>query len=68
MEHDENAEATLTSLAPDRPITRSEFIAKAKNLLDQMAEDHEEQTGIDDVTPRPWDEWMHDLYMAYINE
>lgn len=51
-------------LLPIPPLTVDEFVAKAKNLLDEMLEDHHGATGIDHQT---WDEWLEDLNNAYIN-
>lgn len=59
---------THPTLVPAPEMTREEFVNKAKQLLDEMLVDHEEQTGMADSETQDWGHWMDDLTAAYINQ
>lgn len=48
-------------------MTRKEFLAKTRDLLDEIEESHEESTGISDTETQDWDEWLSDLNAAFVN-
>lgn len=49
-------------------MNRAEFLAKARQLLDELEVDHEEHTGHSDTDTMSWDEWVQELTNAYENE
>jgi len=51
-------------LKPAPPLTLTEFVHKAKNLLDEMHNDHEAEP---DET-HTWDYWSEQLTNAYLND
>lgn len=60
-------EQTESKVVPAPDMTRDEFIAKARNLLDDMETDHEELTGVTDSELHDWDFWSTELNNAYLN-
>lgn len=56
------------TLRPAPAMTRAEFVGKARDLLDALEEDHEEQTGVDDSEPHDWVYWSTELSNAYLND
>lgn len=61
------AEALYPALKPAPDMTRQEFVDKARNLLDAMESDHEEQTGVTDSELHDWFFWAGQLGNAYLN-
>jgi hypothetical protein len=53
-----------SKIEPEREFTVQEFVALAKNLLDEMLEEHYGSTGIE---TQYWHEWFDDLLNAYLN-
>lgn len=55
------------TLKPAGLLTRSEFIQKARGLLDELESDHEEQTGMSDSETLDFSDWCDELISAYLN-
>lgn len=51
-------------LKPEKPMTVEEFVNKAKNLLDEMLEEHHSSTGTE---TQDWPDWIEDLNSTYLN-
>lgn len=64
---DETVHNTHPTLRPAPPMTREEFAEKARALIDEMLEDHEEQTGVGDDETHDWEYWSTELSNAYLN-
>lgn len=47
--------------------TRSEFLTIMRAMLDDMEQDHEEQTGVTATDEMPFDEWQAELTACYEN-
>lgn len=64
---DEAMGETHPTLRPAPAMTREEFVAKAKTLLDEMLEDHEDCTGVTAEETHDWEFWSTELSNAYLN-
>lgn len=61
-------ESEVSKLIPTNPaMTRAEFADKMRNLVDELLEDHEEQTGVTDTETHDWDYWTNQITACYIN-
>lgn len=54
-------------LQPVPPMTREQFLAKLRNLADEMESNHEEQTGISDTELQDFNTWLEEIESAYHN-